>query len=387
MRYVWILILLAGGISAGAETSAQLFERAKKESNLHTQIKLLTQVIEQSPSHVGAYHYRADAYQALGNTRQAVLDYNRVVALRPKDPFRYYARGLAYSHLKEPQLALADFTKAISLKPAYKNFYLARAREYKSLGKHNLALADYTRYVGDWKDASATVLEEVLPVSLEAYRYDLAQQQVDALAALDKDTASLHFWQGRILQNQNKLDEAISSFSKAINRKENWALAYQWRAAAYREMGDYEASLEDYTRVLELEPTAYWFNRRGLVYEEHKEFEKAVADYTRALELDPKWALAYNNRGFARMNLKQWEKAKADVETAIRLDPKAPTPYINLAGIYWTFKKDRKQMYANLQKALKHNFKNYEALFDEEQKGWMFKGVNQTAEFRSLLYK
>lgn len=387
MRYVWILILLVGGISAGAETPAQLFERAKKESNLHTQIELLTQVIEKSPSHVGAYHYRADAYQALGNTRQAVLDYNRVVALRPKDPFRYYARGLAYSRLKEPQLALADFTKAISLKPAYKNFYLARAREYKSLGKNNLALADYIRYVGDWKDASAAVLEEVLPVSLEAYRYDLAQQQVDALAALDKDTASLHFWQGRIYQSQNKLDEAISSFSKAINRKANWALAYQWRAATYREMGDYEAALEDYARVLELEPTAYWFNRRGLVYEEQKEFEKAIADYTRALELEPKWALAYNNRGFARMNLKQWEKAKTDFETAIRLDPKAPTPYVNLAGIYWTFKKDRKHMYANLQKALKHNFKNYEALFDEEQKGWMFKGVNQTAEFRSLLYK
>ncbi len=387
MRYVWILILLVGGISVGAETPAQLFERAKKESNLHTQIELLTQVIEKSPAHVGAYHYRADAYQALGNTRQAVLDYNRVVALRPKDPFRYYARGLAYSRLKEPQLALADFTKAISLKPAYKNFYLARAREYKSLGKYTLALADYTHYVGEWKDASASVLEEVLPVSLEAYRYDIAQQQVDALSTLDKDTAPLHFWQGRIWQSQNKLDEAISSFSKAINRRENWALAYQWRAATYREMSDYEAALEDYARVLELEPTAYWFNRRGLVYEEQKEFEKAIADYTRALELDPKWALAYNNRGFARMNLKQWEKAKADIETAIRLDPKAPTPYVNLAGIYWTFKKDRKHMYANLQKALKHNFKNYEALFDEEQKGWMFKGINQTEEFRSLLYK
>ncbi len=387
MRYIWILLLLVGGISAGAETPAQLFERAKKESNLHTQIDLLTQVIEKSPAHVGAYHYRADAYQALGNTRQAVMDYNRVVALRPKDPFRYYARGLAYSRLKEPQLALADFTKAISLKPAYKNFYLARAREYKALGKHNLALADYTRYVGDWKHASVPVLEEVLPVTLEAYRYDLAQQQVDSLAALDKDTASLHFWQGRIWQSQNKWDEAISAFSKAINRKEKWALAYQWRAAAYREMGDYEAALEDYTRVLELEPTAYWFNRRGLVYEEQKEFEQAIADYTRALELDPKWALAYNNRGFAYMNLKQWEKAKVDFETSIRLDPKAPTPYINLAGGYWTFKKDRKRTYSNLQKALKHNFKNYEALFDEEQKGWMFEGINQTEEFRSLLYK
>ena len=135
MRYLWIGILCVAVASASAQTAGQLFERAKREADLHTQIELLNQVIEKSPKHVQAYHYRADAYQALGNTRLAIADYNQVVALRPKDPFRYYARGLAYSHLKEPQLALADFTKAIHLKPSYKNFYLARAREYRSIGK------------------------------------------------------------------------------------------------------------------------------------------------------------------------------------------------------------------------------------------------------------
>ena len=122
MRYLWICVLLAFSIAASAQTRvqspAQLFERAKQESNLQTQIELLNQVIEQAPAYVDAYHYRADAYQALGDSRRAIADYNQVVALRPKDPFRYYARGLAYSHQKEPQLALADFTKAIHLKPS-----------------------------------------------------------------------------------------------------------------------------------------------------------------------------------------------------------------------------------------------------------------------------
>ena len=387
MRYICLIILLGCSLGLQAQTTAQLFEQAKKEANLHTQIELLSRVIEQSPTHVGAYHYRADAYQALGNTRQAMQDYDRVVALRPKDPFRYYARGLAYSHLKEPQLAIADFTKAIRLNPTYQNFYLARAREYRSIGKSGQALTDYQQYAGSWNQAPTELLEEVIPVSLDAYRYDLAQQLLDVLTARSMLTPTAYIWQGRLWQNEGKWDEAISAFSKAINRRTDWAQAYQWRGNAYREMGEWEAALEDYTHVLALEPQAYWFNRRGLVYEDQKQYEKAAADYTQAIELDPKWAVAYNNRGFARMNLKQWERAKADVETAISLDPSAPTPYVNLAGIYWTFKKDKKQMYIYLQKALNHNFKNYDALFDDEQKGWLFKGINQTAQFRSLFYK
>ena len=163
--------------------------------------------------------------------------------------------------------------------------------------------------------------------------------------------------------------------------------AYQLRGNAFKELGDYPAAVEDYTRVLALNPDAYWFNRRGLTYEELKDFKKAVADYSRALELDPKWAVAYNNRGFARFYLKDYPAAKADFETAIKLDPSAPTPYVNLAGLFWTWKKDRKAMYQNLEKALKHHFKNYESLFEKEQKGWMFEGINHTAEFRSILYK
>ena len=75
------------------------------------------------------------------------------------------------------------------------------------------------------------------------------------------------------------------------------------------------------------------------------------------------------------------------METAIKLDSAAPTPYINLAGVYWLSKKDRKNAYQNVDKALRLNFRNIESMFDEDQKGWMFKGLNQTAEFRALLYK
>ncbi len=388
MRSFLILWLAVLALPVCGQDVARLLERAQKETDLKTQVELLSQVIEKSPQHVGAYHYRADAYQALGQPHKAILDYNRVIALRPKDPFRYYARGLAYQKMGEPSLAVADFSKAITLKPSHENFYLARARAYRSMSKYSQALADYKKYVGgDWNSASVKLLHEIIPVSLEAYRYEDAQAQLDALEQKEDDSAQRQMWQGRLYQSENKLDEAISAYSKAVNRSPKQAGPYQLRGNAFKELGDYAAALEDYSRVLALAPDAYWFNRRGLTYEELKDFEHAKADYSRAIELDPKWAVAYNNRGFAKLNLKDFAGAKQDFQTAIKLDPSAPTPYVNLAGTYWTWKKDRKEMYKNLEKALARNFKNFETLFNDDQKGWLFKGVNQTAEFRSMLYK
>ncbi len=385
-NWLWGLVLLGLPLYA-AQTADELFARAKQERDLNRQVELLTQVIKKSPRHVGAYHRRADAYEALGKRRQALQDYNRVVSLRPKDPFRYYARGLAYVKRGENTQALADFSKAISLKPTHKDFYLARARAYSALEKNGSALLDYKKFAGSWAKLSPALLHEVIPVSLQGYRYDEAQAQVDALQAQGDDGAQVYYWQGRIWQSEGRLDEAVSAYSKSIHRNDADWQVYRYRGNTFKEMGDYEAALEDYSRVLALQPEAYWFNRRGLVYEELKDLDKAAADYTRAIELDPKWPIAYNNRGYIKMQQKDWAGAQADFQTAIKLDPAAPTPHVNLAGVYWLSKKDRKKMYASLEKALKCNFTNFESLFDEEQKGWMFKGVNQTAEFRSMLYK
>ncbi len=387
MRYFLLLFCMSWAISAGAQTTAELFNNAKQEADPAKQIKLLSRVVAKSPRHVGAYHRRADAYMAQHKYPQAIKDYNRVVSLRPKDPFRYYARGLAYTRMNEPAFALTDFSKAISLKPTYSDFYLERARVYNSLGKFGPALDDYKTYTQNWKTLSSPLLREMVPVALASYRFDDAQILLTALQKRGEDSASFYSWKGRLLQNASKLDEALAAYSKAVNRAPKDPQYYRMRGNAYKELGDFEAALEDFTYSLELEPEAYWFNRRGLVYEEMQQFKNALADYDKAVTLDPKWAIAYNNRGYIKARLKDFTGAKEDFETAIKLDANAPTPYINLAGVYWTAKKDRKKMYENLRKALQHNFKNTDSLYDDAQKGWLFKSINKTAEFRSLFYK
>lgn len=371
---------------AYAQTAAQLFEQAKAETDPQTQIKLLTRVVNKAPSMADAFHYRGDAYRSLGRNKQAVDDYTTTITLRPKDPFRYYARALIYMDMGRNAQAVSDLTRAISLKPAYRNFYLARARANDALNKYDAAISDYNQYLGQ-RRADTQMTLELLPVYVKSYRFAEAQRLLNAAVKNGADEADIHYWQGRVFSGQGRADEAIAAYSKAIHRNESHAQAYRYRGGTFKDMEDYPAALEDFTKLIELQPEASYYNRRGLTYEEMGQFEKAVQDYTHAIELAPKWAIPYNNRGFAKMHLKDWPGAKEDLEAAIKLDASAPTPYINLAGVYWLSKKDRKNAYQNVDQALRLNFRNIESLFDEDKKGWMFKGLNKTAEFRALLYK
>ena len=374
---MWVTATLWG------QTAAALLAQAKTEVDPHVQIKLLTRAVEKAPRMANAYHYRADAYLKLSDFKHALEDYSKTIDLRPKDPFRYYACALAYMEQKRPSLALADLNDAIRLKPTYKNFYLARARVYAQLDKHDKAVADYEKYRRGTTQTLPVL--EMLPSYVGAYRYDKALELLEI--APQPDAAEVHYWRGRVAWGRNELDEAVSSFSKAINRDDAYAPAYRYRANAYKEMGDLPAALEDYTALVALQPDAIFYNRRGLVQEELGDWAAAQDDYTQAIELNPKWSIPYNNRGFVRIRLKDWAGATKDLETAISLEPAAPTPYINLAGVYWLSKKDRKQAYAYLDQALRRNFRDVESLYKEDQKGWMFKGLNQTAQFRALLYK
>ena len=381
------LLLLLGLIMAAgagwAQSGMDLLHQAKRETEPQIQIKLLTQAVKQAPQLADAYHYRADAYRSLGRYKQALEDYSKTIQLRPRDPFRYYARGLAYLAARQPAQAVADFSKSISLRPSYKKFYVARCRAYLQLEKYEQAIADYQK--ARFTPPKDELLFEIMPAYVHTFRYEKALALLEA--SPNTDSAQAHYWRGRIAAGRGDLDEAVSGFSKAINRDESLVPAYRYRANAFKEMGELEASLEDYTALLALQPDALFYNRRGLIEEELGRFKQAREDYSKAIELNPKWAIPFNNRGFVNMHLKDWAGAKRDLETAISLDGTVPTPYINLAGVYWLWKKDRKNAYANLDKALRRNFKDVEALYKEEQKGWMFKGLNQTAQFRALLYK
>ena len=118
--------------------------------------------------------------------------------------------------------------------------------------------------------------------------------------------------------------EAIEYCTEAIERKPNYAAAYAYRGASYSRLDDYEHTIQDLEKAVELVPGFYgWHYGLGKA-RRTADSGLAVQDYTKALDIartmEPKpqdYTEIYCRRMIALLALERWEEAKADL-TAVK---------------------------------------------------------------------
>ena len=129
---------------------------------------------------------------------------------------------------------------------------------------------------------------------------------------------------------QRNLELAIEDFTRVIELEPNSPLAYNNRGGAYYEQDNLELAIEDFTRAIELNPDndqAYY--NRGVVHHKQGNLDQAIEDYTRAIELNPDNDQAYNNRGDVHQKQGNLDQAIEDHTRAIELNPDNDQAYEN----------------------------------------------------------
>jgi tetratricopeptide (TPR) repeat protein len=131
--------------------------------------------------------------------------------------------------------------------------------------------------------------------------------------------------------NNNELDEAIADIDKAIHLKSGFAEAFYYRGLAYGKKTEFTKAIEDFTTAIDLKAdysNAYY--SRGLTYSKVDEYDKAISDLTEAVRLEPNYVDAFYTLAVAYSSKSEHSKAITSFTEAIRLKPEKVETYYGL---------------------------------------------------------
>ena len=152
----------------------------------------------------------------------------------------------------------------------------------------------------------------------------------------DKNLAA-HSWfsAGYLYEVEDKKEEALSAYNKAINLKPDYAEAYAARGTMKSVLDRRESAVDDYNEAIRLKPDyAEAYNNRGFEMTRLGQYESAVDDCNEAIRLKPDFAYAYDSRGTAKQSLGQYESAVDDYNEAIHLKPDYAEAYYNRGNVH-----------------------------------------------------
>ena len=153
---------------------------------------------------------------------------------------------------------------------------------------------------------------------------ELTDSILEKIPKDEKDkVAELYLLRGNSWYEKGDYDSAIADYNKAIEIKNDYALAFYCRATTRGpKKRDYKGALEDYNAYIEISnPDRYdVYVDRGTAFRQLKEYENAIRDYSKAISLNSNCEEAYYNRGLTRkLSNTDIIEAKVDFERYLEL--------------------------------------------------------------------
>ncbi len=140
---------------------------------------------------------------------------------------------------------------------------------------------------------------------------------------------------GLTYQRNKIYKDEFTFWTDNIRKTPHKARPFASRAIAYDKIQNWEKSLKDYTKALELNPRyPLALSNRGIVWGHLNQWDKAIQDYTQALKLKPNYPEAYVNRGIAYSELKNWQPALFDLNKALELEPENDKAWLNRGNVH-----------------------------------------------------
>ena len=168
-----------------------------------------------------------------------------------------------------------------------KDIVIERATELVEDHNYDEAVVEYDRLLQDDPD-NVALLRDRASTQLLRGGYDYAIRDYDHLLTVKQEPdADLYYNRGCALLAANRLEEALSDFTKSISMNETWSLAYNNRGVTYAKLGKYDLAIADFSEGIKLEPNnKLAYRNRAMAYKKLGELRKAQEDYDYVVKLE-----------------------------------------------------------------------------------------------------
>lgn len=232
-----------------------------------------------------AYIHLAHVLTEQRRLDEAIAAYRRAIQVNGRDARAYVGLGKALAELKRTEEAIAAYRRAIQVSPEQPDAYTGLAELLSGENRLAEALNHYQK-------------------ALNLSEKPSANTHTLALVGL-----------GRALQAQNKLEDAIAMFRRAIqvSPSNTWAYIYLGRALTEKkQFNDANALYKHVLKLPNVKKTklgtshAMALNGLGMILQRQGKLSPAIAVYEQAVELDLSYETAHKNlKGAKRLLARQ----------------------------------------------------------------------------------
>lgn len=144
-------------------------------------------------------------------------------------------------------------------------------------------------------------------------------------------TADNYFDQAMKKSDAGNAKGAIADYTKAINLKPDFVVAYLNRGMEKIKLNDFQGALVDVNKTIEMhDDNTYAYTTRANIYYKLKDYAAALKDCNVAIKLNSGDYITYNLRGLTYIHLEDKKSACADFAKAEKLGSQSATKNLKM---------------------------------------------------------
>lgn len=298
-------------------------------------VELLDKAIERDPERGESYFPKGLILLNQKRIAEAEQVVKKGLQYTADSPIGYYYLGRISIEAGNTEQAIVNFDRAIAVNQAFEPAYLAQASVHESRQEKDKAIAVLQRYLHQVNPRNRDIRQHLVQLYIATKDYNGGLAELEKLLEDNPGDLDAQLRMALIYGEKKEFSKAISRLTEILKVKPAELKVRDYLGYLYEEVKDFPKAMETYRYNIHLDPKfADSHIHLGVLLYRLKQFPEAVTHLDEAVRLTPKHPEPHIVLGLAHFQSEQFEKASQAFEEGIRHNPKSADLHFNLGTAY-----------------------------------------------------